>query len=149
LIAHNTLAASDYGLLDEKTFAPRPNYWGALLWRRLMGTTVLNAGPAPQDDVYVYAHCQRGHPGGVTVLAINAGKSARELKTPVAGERYTLSARQLESATVELNGRALSTSNDGSLPPLPGVATRAGTLTLPPESITFVAVPKAGNQSCK
>ena len=35
VVAHNTLAASDYGLLDEHTFAPRPNYWGALLWRRL------------------------------------------------------------------------------------------------------------------
>jgi len=29
MIAHNTLAASDYGLLDGKTFAPRPNYWAA------------------------------------------------------------------------------------------------------------------------
>ena len=40
---HNTLASSDYGLLDEKTYEPRPNYWAALLWRRLMGTTVLDA----------------------------------------------------------------------------------------------------------
>jgi len=26
---HNTLAASDYGLLDDHSFAPRPNYWVA------------------------------------------------------------------------------------------------------------------------
>src|SRR3977135_1347475 len=44
VVMHNTLAASDYGLLDETTFAPRPNYWGALLWRRLMGSTVLESG---------------------------------------------------------------------------------------------------------
>src|SRR6266404_3130099 len=31
-VIHNTLAASDYGLLDQKTLKPRPNYWGALLW---------------------------------------------------------------------------------------------------------------------
>src|SRR5204862_5820900 len=42
VIMHNTLAASDYGLLDEKTFAPRPNYWAALLWRKFMGSTVLD-----------------------------------------------------------------------------------------------------------
>ena len=30
---HNTLAASDYGLLDENNFAPRPSYWAALLSR--------------------------------------------------------------------------------------------------------------------
>ena len=46
VVMHNTLAASDYGLLDETTYEPRPNYWAALLWRRLMGTTVLEAGGA-------------------------------------------------------------------------------------------------------
>lgn len=30
-IMHNTLAASDYGLLDQNTVQPRPNYWVALL----------------------------------------------------------------------------------------------------------------------
>ena len=44
VVMHNTLAASDYGLLDERTLEPRPNYWGALLWRRLMGRAVLDAG---------------------------------------------------------------------------------------------------------
>ena len=29
VVMHNTLAASDYGLIDEKTLQPRPNYWGA------------------------------------------------------------------------------------------------------------------------
>ena len=31
VILHNTPAASEYGLLDQRTFAPRPNYWAALL----------------------------------------------------------------------------------------------------------------------
>lgn len=26
VVMHNTLVGSDYGLLDETTFAPRPNY---------------------------------------------------------------------------------------------------------------------------
>jgi hypothetical protein len=34
-VFHNTLAASEYGLLEQDTFAPRPSYWAALLWRRL------------------------------------------------------------------------------------------------------------------
>jgi len=41
VVIHNTLVASDYGLLDETTLAPKPNYWAALLWRQLMGATVL------------------------------------------------------------------------------------------------------------
>jgi len=42
-VFHNTLVGSDYGLLVEQSFVPRPNYWAALLWRKLMGTVVLNA----------------------------------------------------------------------------------------------------------
>jgi hypothetical protein len=57
VVMHNTLAASDYGLLDETTLTPRPNYWGALLWRRLMGTTVLESGAPIEQGLHVYAHC--------------------------------------------------------------------------------------------
>ena len=53
VVMHNTPAASDYGLLNEKDLAPRPNYWGALLWRRLMGTTVLDAGVPFQTGLHV------------------------------------------------------------------------------------------------
>jgi hypothetical protein len=65
VVMHNTLDASDYGLLDENALAPRPNYWAALLWRRLMGTTVLDSGVPIQKGLHVYAHNLRGTPGGV------------------------------------------------------------------------------------
>ncbi|MGH8402217.1 MAG: hypothetical protein ACRESO_02255, partial [Gammaproteobacteria bacterium] len=35
VVFHNTLASSEYGLLDSNTFEPRPDYWAALLWHRL------------------------------------------------------------------------------------------------------------------
>ena len=37
VVMHNTLAASDYALIDEKTLVPRPDYWAALLWHNTMG----------------------------------------------------------------------------------------------------------------
>ena len=43
VVTHNTLDASDYGLLDENTLVPRPNYWSALLWRKVMGTTAMSS----------------------------------------------------------------------------------------------------------
>ena len=73
---HNTLASSDYGFLDQKTYEPRANYWAALVWRKLMGTTVLDAGPSPSENLHLYAQCLRGKPGGVTLLAINADREA-------------------------------------------------------------------------
>jgi len=62
VVIHNTLASSDYGLLDEKDLTPRPNYWSALLWRKLMSSTVLESGVPIQAGLHVYAHCLRGHP---------------------------------------------------------------------------------------
>jgi len=108
IVFHNTLAASDYAFIDDRTWRPRPNYWAALLWRRLMGTTVLDTGPN-SGDLHLYAHCLRGRPGGVALVAINLSRTATsQLDLPVAAKRYTLTSDVLESDTVKLNGQALA-----------------------------------------
>ncbi len=89
MVAHNTLAASDYGLIDEVTLEPRPNYWSAVLWRKMMGTTVLDAGRSPVPSLHLYAHCLRDHPGGVALLAINADPaSSHNLEASVPSEHW-------------------------------------------------------------
>jgi hypothetical protein len=150
VVAHNTLASSDYGLLDENTLMPRPNYWAALLWRRLMGTTVLEPGTTPAAGLHLYAHCLRGAPGGVAVLAINAERAeSRSLELSTAAERYTLTAQELSDPRVQLNGSELKLGTGDALPQLAGVATASGPVTLAPASITFLAIPKANNASCR
>jgi hypothetical protein len=147
---HNTLAASDYALVDEDTLLPRPNYWSAVLWRKLMGTTVLDAGASPSPNLHLYAHCLRNKPGGVALLAINADRTAsQELTVPGKSERYTLTAKDLMESKVELNGKELDVSADGDLPPLKGKAESGGRISFTPASITFLALPSAGNASCK
>jgi hypothetical protein len=149
-VVHNTLAASDYGLLDEKTLAPRPNYWGALLWRQLMGSTVLDSGVTIQTGLHVYAHCQRGTSGGVSLLMINTDRNApHSLTLPTTSERYTLDAASLRETTVRLNGRALRLSALDELPRIKGARTRAGTQTFAPATITFLAIPAAANSACQ
>jgi hypothetical protein len=146
---HNTLAASDYGLLEETTFHPRPSYWGALLWHRLMGKTVLDASAAAAPGLHVYAHCHASVAGAVTVLAINISRSALRLITlPLASERYTLKAAQLQSATVRLNGSTLALDRNDELPRLIGSPATAGVIRLAPATITFLVIPKAANPAC-
>jgi hypothetical protein len=149
VVMHNTLAASDYGLLDEKTFRPRPNYWGALLWHRLMGTIVLDANAVAAPDLHLYAHCHPGMRGAVSVLAINASRQAQSTLTlshPV--ESYTLHATWLQDATVQLNGKTLALSADDELPRLEPRATPAGAIRLAPATITFLVFPAAANRAC-
>ena len=150
IVAHNTLVASDYGLLDDVTLAPKPNYWGALLWRKLMGPTVLESGIPIQRGLHLYAHCLRGTPGGVALLAINNDRSAaRTLTVPVPGERYTLSSNDLQARAIRLNGVALELGAGDALPDLTGAPTKAGSISLGPATITFIAMPAAGNQACR
>lgn len=156
-VIHNTLAASDYALLDEDTLNPRPNYWAALLWRRLMGTIVLDADPkaAPSGTpstpgLYLYAHCLRNRSGGVALLAINASREhAAQLALPQASERYVLASDNLTSSQVSLNGVDLAVTPQGSLPVLVGTPTPAGKITLAPTTIAFFTIEGAGNPACR
>jgi heparanase 1 len=150
VVFHNTLAASDYGLLDESDFAPRPNYWSALLWRRLMGTVVLDPGPVPEPRLHLYAHCQRGRPGGVAMLAINPDRATSlPLDLPVAASRYGLAADHLTDTGILMNGRELRLGAGDALPALDGEAIAPGRLELAPASITFLAIAEAGNPACR
>ncbi len=150
VVMHNTLAAGDYALIDESTLNPRPNYWSAVLWRRLMGTTVLDAGSSATPGLYVYAHCLRDLPGGVALLAINANKTAsRDLTLPTNSSRFTLTANNLMDTAVLLNGTELKLSPDGDLPTIAGAKAPAGKVSLAPVSISFFAIPGANNSSCR
>jgi len=148
-VMHNTLASSDYGLLDENNYEPRPDYWAALLWKRLMGPVVLDPGTAKDQAVRIYAHCSAGKGHGVTILALNTdARNNQAVVIPASGERYTLTSPELTSTTVFLNGAELKAAGDGSIPEMRGERFSAGTQRLAPASITFFTVPAAGNMSC-
>jgi heparanase 1 len=150
VIMHNTLAASDYGLLDQNTFEPRPNYWATLLWRRLMGTTVLDSQISVPANTYVYSQCLKGESGGVTLLIINADRQhSFNLDLPAASQRYTLTAEKLEDTTVELNGKPLRLTSSGDLPQFGGEPVKAGRISFAPTSITYLTIRSAGNANCQ
>jgi heparanase len=147
VVAHNTLAASDYALLDEDTVRPRPNYWAALLWRRFMGTTVLDAGPTPSKDIYLFAQCLRKSRGGVALLAINAGTQDIVFDLGSPADMYELSAPELDSKTVRLNGHPLSLTVSDQIPSLKGKQTTEQ-VTIAPHVIAFLLLRHVENQAC-
>ncbi len=148
-VMHNTLAASDYGLLAEDTLEPKPNYWAALLWSRTMGPVVLDPGVSRDKGLRIYAHCMKGTKGGVALLALNTNSSSEQtIPIPLAADRFSLTAADLASRAVLLNGTELQAASDGSVPELKGQPVKAGTLHLAPASITFLTIPSARNKSC-
>ena len=141
IIFHNTLAASDYAFLAREVFDPRPNYFAVLLWNRLMGTTVYDTGEPAREGAHVYAHSRKDGQSGACYLIINNSTTdATTVELPQDAVRYTLSADALRSPVMKLNGRELVLGENNALPDLSGEAQPAGTLTVEPATIVFLAV---------
>ena len=148
VVMHNTLTASDYALIDQDTFTPRPNYWAAVLWKRTMGRTVLASPESPSPDMRIYAHCLAGQPGGVGLVALNTGAAPQSLAAGSKAKAWVMTATPLDATTVRVNGKVPAIDAKGQLSGLDGAAVK-GTLAVPGQSIAFVAVRDAGNDACR
>lgn len=146
MFTHALISGSN-GLIDEKTFKPNASYWSALLWKRLMGSKVLDAG-AHRPGLRLYAHCQRGAPGGVTLLAINLENRPKSLTISSPAGLYALTATDMESKALMLNGRALALDAGDRLPAIDPVTVR-GQVTIAPHSVNYISLPRANNSACR
>ncbi|KPK84927.1 MAG: hypothetical protein AMS27_08695 [Bacteroides sp. SM23_62_1] len=138
VVMHNTLSASEYALLDQDTHEPRPNYWVALLWNKLMGTKVYDAG-VPEEGIDVFVHNLKNSTNGYAVLIVNPKDAESSIEIPANAEQYLITADELLTKTVRLNGEVLELKSDEELPGLKGKKITAGEVQLPPHSIMFLS----------
>lgn len=125
-----TLVGGNYGLLDARSLEPNPDFYSALLWRRLMGSQVLNVTVEDlwgirvgRSKLRAYAHCthrdsQKEGGGDVTLLLLNLGKNGIGLGSLESSfgsktqkELWSLTAPYLDSRTVFLNHKILFSIN--------------------------------------
>ena len=148
-------------------FEPHPDYWVALLWKRLMSPRVL---AAPRLTFFngsgaalrVHAHCTAASANGSVTLAFSNmdedatyslsierllggdGQARAEYLLTAANETEGMGARR-----VALNGAPLATQGTDVVPPLPPRwADAADTLSVPPVSIGWVVLPDAKASVC-
>ncbi|PKQ65996.1 hypothetical protein BZG01_12590 [Labilibaculum manganireducens] len=146
VVMHNTLCASEYGILDQYTLEPRPNYWAALLWNKLMGTKVYDAGVLT-DGVDIFAHSLKNSSKGMAVLIVNTKDTEQSIFIPAKAKQYLFSAdvfqpksaNELQTKTVKLNGQVLNLNSDGALPNIKGKKVYPGVFKLPPYSFLFLS----------
>ncbi len=140
VIFHNTLASSDYGFLQHGTFNPRPNYFAAILWNKIMGTTVYDAKEEIREGAHVFAHSRKDGKDGVAYLIINNSKTDETIvELPKIADVYMFSADNLRSTTMKLNGKELLLSEKNEFPDLSSIKLE-GSLVLKPATITFVVL---------
>ncbi len=139
VILHNTLAASAYGFLESETHLPRPQFWAAVLYNRLMGLTVYETGEPIREGCHLYAHSRAdGKEGKCWMYLNNSWDKAATVEVPDC-EVYQMTAPMPRSTEVFLNGAPIVLpENPEELPELKGAAQKAGTIVMPPCSATFI-----------
>jgi len=94
-------------------------------------------------------NCQKGSSGGVSVLAINLQVSSARVYFTGPADLYVLTATELQSRTLLLNGKALELDQDDNLPAIAPKKIIKNQVILAPTSINFIVLPYADNPNCK
>ncbi|XP_063775804.1 heparanase isoform X2 [Pseudophryne corroboree] len=157
--------AGSYNLVDSD-FEPLPDYWLSLLFKKLVGSIVLNVSFKSSKDIgerkiRVYLHCTNiNNPkytvGDVTLFAINLYDHSQQIQLPSflskkSVDEYLLlpGGEGILSTTVLLNGEVLKMVDEKTLPVLHGRPLDPGSpLVLPSLSFGFYVVKNAEATAC-
>ncbi|KAJ9457614.1 Heparanase-like protein 1 [Diplonema papillatum] len=135
----------NYELLDHRTNLPNPDFFGAVLFKKLLGPRVL-AAASNSTDLHAYAQCTPGTSGNVTVLMLNYGAGAATVSLPPAAaptrQEYHLRGHGgvLNSSHVDLNGEMLTIDSELS----PAVVAATGPVSVAGQSYAFVVYKGTG-----
>ncbi|KAL1320518.1 hypothetical protein AAHE18_14G061500 [Arachis hypogaea] len=170
------LIGGNYALLNTTSFIPNPDYYGALLWHRLMGTNVLSISHDSSPYLRTYAHCSK-QGSGITLLLINMENSTSfdvslvndmnlypeelasegintvNLMDSLKREEYHLTPKDgnIQSDVVLLNGTPLELTKSKEIPELkPKIvdASSSSPIKVAPHSIVFVQINNFNAPAC-
>ncbi|KAL2349180.1 hypothetical protein Fmac_003180 [Flemingia macrophylla] len=155
------LVGGNYGLLNTTTLIPNPDFYGALLWHRLMGHKVLSVFHEGSPYLRAYAHCSKKG-AGISVLLINMSNctffqvyldedinlhpsqdevKGRAQETMTMREEYHLRPEDgnIQSDVVLLNGTPLKLTKSKDIPEMkPKLVDPYSPISVASDSIVFV-----------
>jgi hypothetical protein len=162
VIIRQSLSGGDYGLVDDTTLNPNPDYWASLMWKRFMGRRALSIQSDNESPLRLAAHCAPDtapgfKPGAVTVLAINLhGKQTLQAELPAFARGraalFPVTASDLGAREVKVSGKVLRANADGVPPQMAPAwekAGREGRVRVAPRSYTFAVFPDANATACR
>ncbi|GFP87304.1 heparanase-like protein 1 [Phtheirospermum japonicum] len=156
VFCRQSLIGGNYGLLDTATFIPKPDYYGALLWSRLMGKNVLSASHNASKSLRVYSHCSK-NTTGISLLIINLSNSTtfevKVNKYAAANQRQeyhlTPEGDDILSEVVLLNGTPLKLTETSDIPTLdPRFVNATSPIQVMPHSIVFATLEGFNATAC-
>ncbi|PPS18634.1 hypothetical protein GOBAR_AA01936 [Gossypium barbadense] len=158
----------NYALLNTTTFIPNPDYYGALLWHRVMGSKVLSVTHKGSPYLRVYSHCAKKERGVSFVfinfskntsfeidlfhdLNLNGGSPNFEFKRHKEREEYHLTPKDgnILSSVVLLNGTPLELLDSLEIPELkPKLVDGLKPINIVAHSIAFITIRDFNAPAC-
>ncbi|KAL6190122.1 hypothetical protein ACLB2K_036521 [Fragaria x ananassa] len=165
VFCRQALIGGNYALLNTTSFIPNPDYYGALLWHRLMGNSVLSTVHYGSPFLRTYSHCSKKKPG-ITLLLINMSNSTtfdvdvlpefnlhpwqryeEQSDTKSTGvsmrEEYHLTPEggNIQSDVLLLNGTPLKLTESFDIPEMqPKLVDPTSAVSVAPDSFVFVSI---------
>ncbi|XP_065189254.1 uncharacterized protein LOC135819881 [Sycon ciliatum] len=157
--ARSTMVGANYGLLNRTTFEPHPDYYAALLWGRLMGTSHLNVTTGSADGMLrAYTTCRNRSTVVILLMNLDTEHNHTAMLAPPASSTRASSGSTayqmvyMLAATGGLEGmyaddvsflqdgqfKVLRLGADDSLPDLTPTKDTFGQVNMPPLSYAFV-----------
>ncbi len=164
VVIRQTFYWGSYSLINRKTLDPFPDYWSSYLYKKLVGSRVLEVhdGISLGRKIRVYAHCtseRSGYDiGSLVLIALNTQHDEAQLVLSNGLERLSVDQylltpgenNNLTSQTVRLNGELLQMVNDTFLPNVPPKPIiPPDHIILPPVSYGFFVIPDAQAEACQ
>ncbi|XP_051900851.1 heparanase [Pristis pectinata] len=166
VVIRQVLFGAAYYQLVDWHLDPLPDYWLSLIYKKLVGTKVLNVSATHSDGnkgtLRVYMHCTNPNSetyqkGAVTMFALNLSTQDKQILLHFGlfnkitqfllqpGE----SEEGLYSQSVKLNGQLLKMVDHRTLPVIKGKALQARSpIILPAQSYAFYVIQDANAPAC-
>jgi len=106
-----------------------------------MGTDVYESANT-EAGVDIFVHSLKNKRNGRSVLVINTNDNETSVVIPAGATHYLLTADELMTKKVKLNGQELKLTTNDEVPTLKGQKVKAGKVALPAHSILFLTFEK-------
>ncbi|XP_033731055.1 heparanase-like isoform X1 [Pecten maximus] len=154
VVIRQAFYGANYGLIDWQTLEPNPDYWLSVLYKKLVGSKVLQTESSDKTrHLRAYAHCSTDKfpAGSVTVYILNLWSTAVNVTSSLFGnqeiQKFLLHSNgDLRSQDVYLNGKLLHMEGD-SLPDFIPTSVRAP-VSWPAQTFGFLVLPNAKAKAC-
>jgi hypothetical protein len=141
VVVRQSLIGGDYGLIDDSTFEPNPDYWASYVFKKLVGKKVYSISKIKDKKLRAYSFSNKDDETKKTLLLLNLSNKPMDVKLISDNfKTYEISSDKLHSKNLYVNSQLMKFQNlEISKLPEP-IISKSHILEIKPLTISFVVI---------